>query len=176
MNNPLMCLGYKHLLTTVNLNACIYPRNLMAYVTSFLRINQYNVLPRRHGYYTGRYIIRMTTYYRSPWWCGHLACNQRAYSTRQSVTNLFFGPHIFSFDWSRLPSSYKTAVTLSWPTRNDRLHRGRNCILITWYTKDGKYRCFLGVTFMFLPWTMHCNFLMMLPWRKQYFVPIAQNL
>ena len=52
------------------------------------------------------------------------------------------------------------AVTLSWPTRNRQLRRGHNCILVAWYTKDGKYRSFLGVTFMYLPWTMHCNFLL----------------
>ena len=52
-----------------------------------------------------------------------------------------------------------TAATLSWLTRNGRLRRGRNCILVTWYTKDGKCQYFLGVTFMFLPWTVHCNFL-----------------
>ena len=98
-----------------------------------------------------------------------------AYWTGQSVTNLFFGPHIFSFDWSRLPSSYMTAVTSSWPTRNDRLHRGRHCILVTWYTINGKCRCFLAVAFMFLAWVMHFNFFMMLPWWKQNFVPIAQN-
>ena len=67
------------------------------------------------------------------------------------MTNLFFGPHIFSFDWSRLPSSYMTAVALSWLTRNDQLHRGRHCILVMWYTINGKLRCFLGVPFMFLP-------------------------
>ena len=68
-----------------------------------------------------------------------------------------------------------TAVTSSWPTRYDRLHRGRHCILVTWYTINGKCRCFLGVTFMFLAWVMHFNFLMMLPWWKQNFVPNAQN-
>ena len=55
----------------------------------------------------------------------------------------YFSVLPFSFDWSRLPSSYMTAVTLSWPIRNDRLHRGHHCILVTWYTINGKYRYIL---------------------------------
>ena len=82
-----------------------------------------------------------------------------AYSTGQSVTNLFAGPHIVSFDWARLPSNYMTAVTSSWPTRNDWLHRGCHCILVMWYYKNWKYLCFLWVTFMFLPRMMHFIFI-----------------
>ena len=68
-----------------------------------------------------------------------------------------------------------TVVTLSWPTRYHQLHRGRHCILVTWYTINGKCRCFPGATFMFLAWVKHFNFLIILPWWKLNFVPIAQN-
>ena len=82
-----------------------------------------------------------------------------------------------SGDGSRHLGMWWTIVLhISWSTvRYGRLHRGRHCILVMWYTINGKCRCFLGVTFMFLASLMHFNFLMMMPWWKQNFVPIAQN-
>ena len=50
---------------------------------------------------------------------------------------------------------------VTWPQLlcPDRPEMTGYCILVKWYTIDEKYRCFLRVTFMFLAWIMHFNFL-----------------
>ena len=80
------------------------------------------------------------------------------------------GPGYQAVTWPRSLYPDRTKMT-----GHIESHRGRHCILVMWYTINGKCRCFLGVAFMFLAWLMHFIFLMMLPWWKQNFVPIAQN-
>ena len=54
-----------------------------------------------------------------------------------------------------------------------RLHRGRHCILVTWYTINGKYRCFSRGYIPVLTLSHVFQFFMMLPWRVPWW---KQNL
>ena len=77
------------------------------------------------------------------------------------------GPSYQAVTWPRLLCPDRPEMTSN--------IEGATVFWVMWYTINGKYQCFLGVTFMFLPRVMHFNFLMMLPWWMQNFVPIAQN-